>query len=495
MGTTTWIKQAAWVVAWDAAARKHYFLRDADVVFRDNEIVFVGKGYDGQADVIIAGKDRMVLPGFIGIHSHPTSEPVLKGLSEERRSRRLGMMTIYEYMPLVGRPIDPDDTRARARSLIIHDDATRSAATKLALWEMLRSGVTTFTDYTPFWDGWIDEIVATGIRACMAPSFRSANWYTPNGHELLYSWDEPSGRQAFREALDVLDVVKKHPSGRLFGMMAPGQVDTCSAELLIDARDAARERGLPMQLHVSQSTVEFREIVRRHGKTPLEWLEGLGILGDNFIIGHGIFLDHHSSIRWHERRDLDRLAASGTSVAHCPNEFARGGWMLENLGLYRKKGINVGLGTDTYPHNFLEEMRWATILCKIAGADVDATSAAEVFHVGTVGSARALRREDIGRLAPGCKADLVLVDTAHPLMQPLHDPLRSLMFSALERAVRDVYVDGRQVVKDGKVLTIDVEAALDALNAGQRKGLVDVAKKDWAKRSAEEVFPLSLELR
>ena len=95
----------------------------------------------------------------------------------------------------------------------------------------------------------------------------------------------------------------------------------------------------------------------------------------------------------------------------------------------------------------------------------------------------------LGRLLPGCKADFSLVDLAHPYMQPPLEPVRSLIFSASERAIRDVYVDGQQVVRDGKVLTIDIEAAVEAMNDGQRRRLATVPERDWARRTAEELAP------
>jgi cytosine/adenosine deaminase-related metal-dependent hydrolase len=111
-----------------------------------------------------------------------------------------------------------------------------------------------------------------------------------------------------------------------------------------------------------------------------------------------------------------------------------------------------------------------------------------------VGGAKALRRDDIGRLAPGAKADLSLVDLAHPAMQPLRDPLKSLVFSALERPITDVFVDGRQVVAEGKVLTIDLDAVIATINRGQREALARAPEYDYAKRPVEEIFPLTLEM-
>lgn len=484
------------MVAWDG--EQHVYLKGADLAFDESGIRFVGHGFADHADEVIDGRSRLVMPGFVNIHCHPTSEPLQRGLTEERKSRKLGMSTIYEYLQLVGRS---NKTKTLADSVaskdpqIFEDSQTRTAASHVAFAELLQSGVTTVVDYSPNRVNWLDDVAAIGIRACIAPSFRSAGWYTTNGHEVLYRWDEEAGRQAFDEAMRVLDAVKQHPCDRLFGMVAPGQIDTCTEHLLRDAKAAARERNLPMTLHAAQSVVEFREMMRRHGKTPIEWLEHLGLLDERFIVGHGIFLDHHSWLNWPDRNDLDRLAKSGASIAHCPNQFARGGVVLETFGSYRKRGINIGIGTDTFPHNFIDEMRWAIILCKVAQRDVDATGAADMYHCATVGGANALGRPDLGRLAVGCKADIVLADTSHPHLQPLRDPLRGLIFSALERPIRDVYVDGRQLVREGKVLTIDVAKAAAILNEGQKRALMGVAERDWAKRTADEAFPLALPVR
>jgi cytosine/adenosine deaminase-related metal-dependent hydrolase len=123
---------------------------------------------------------------------------------------------------------------------------------------------------------------------------------------------------------------------------------------------------------------------------------------------------------------------------------------------------------------------------------VTALATADVLNAATVGGARILGRDDIGRLAKGCRADLVLVDARHPAMQPLRDPLRSLVYAAAERAVRDVYVAGRQVVADGKVLTLDHQGAALRVTEAQRRAELRVPGLDYAKRPAAELVPLSL---
>ncbi|MBU2532081.1 MAG: amidohydrolase family protein, partial [Alphaproteobacteria bacterium] len=278
----------------------------------------------------------------------------------------------------------------------------------------------------------------------------------------------------------------------LSGMLCPAQIDTCSAELLRDAYDYATERNLPFQTHAAQSINEFHEIFRRTGMTPVAWLESLGVLSDRSIVGHGIFLDHHPWLHWTSRDDLDRLRNAGATVAHCPTVFMRRGIALHTLGSYMRRGVNVGLGTDTFPHNFLEEMRNALTIARAVAESVDDITTAEVYHAATVGGARALRRTDLGKLAVGAKADFVIVDTKHPAMMPMREPIRSLVYVAAERAVRDVWVGGEQVVADGKPLFIDHVAASEALARAQVRSLAAVPKLDWAGRTADEMVPMVL---
>jgi hypothetical protein len=141
------------------------------------------------------------------------------------------------------------------------------------------------------------------------------------------------------EAFALIQRAEQHPSGRLFGMACPAQIDTCAPELLRDSRAEAKARGLSWQIHAAQSVVEFHEITRRHGFTPIQWLHEMGLLDERAVIGHGIFLDDHPSTPWHTKRDLDILADTGTTVAHCPTVFARRGivpeagssWFLSKL--------------------------------------------------------------------------------------------------------------------------------------------------------------------
>ncbi len=475
--TVTLIRNASFVVAWDATAKAHAYMQDADVAFaasgdQGGALTFVGRGYDGAADTVVDGKGLMVMPGLVNIHSHPSSEPMNKGLLDEIGSPGLYNSSLYEYMPIF---------RADAEAV--------PACVNVALAELLLSGVTTLADLSMAHPGWLDLLGQSGMRVCIAPMFRSARWFTKNGHVVEYAFDAKAGEKAMVESMALIDRAEQHPSGRLFGMAVPAQIDTCTPELLKDSFDEAKRRGISWQIHAAQSVVEFHEITRRHGVTPIGWLDSMGLLSEKSIIGHGIFLDDHPRTKWHTETDLARLAETGTSVAHCPTVFARRGIAMKDLGRYMRKGVNIGLGTDTYPHNFLDEMRLAAYIARTQADNPRTLTTTDLFNAATIGGAKALGRDDIGRLAVGARADMVLVDVTHPAMRPARDPVRSLVYAAGDRAIRSVYVDGQCVVENGKCLTIDYAAAAEALHEAQKRVLANAPGQDWAHRPVEKISP------
>lgn len=482
----TLIRKAAWAAVWDANTGRHAYQRDIDIAFDERGIQHIGPDYRGRADDVIAGERLFAMPGLIDVHSHLLSENIGRSITEEVGEPGLYMSGLYDPKPLVLPGHSMELSQADAEGM--------RGATQAAIAELLLSGVTTIVDLALPYEGWLDTLAASGIRAYAAPMYRSARWAPCDGHRLDYVWDEAAGTRAMAKAIDAVRAAMRHPSGRLYGMVSPAQVDTCTPELLRESRAEAERLGVPMTLHTSQSVVEFQEMIRRHGLSPVQWLAEQGLLNPHLILGHGLFLDHHSWLHWHSRRDLPLLAESGAVVAHCPVVFARYGQVMESFGGYVRAGVKMAIGTDTQPHNMLEEMRMAAILSRIGAEHVGDVALGDVFHAATAGGAKALGRDDIGRIALGAKSDLVLVDLSHPAMRPARDPIRSLVFSAADRAVKDVYVDGRKVVGDGRVMTIDRNSASQAIEAIQQHLIDEMPHRDKRGRTVEDVSPLALPL-
>ena len=129
-------------------------------------------------------------------------------------------------------------------------------------------------------------------------------------------------------------------------------------------------RAARFSTHIGQSVVEVREMIRRHNMTPVQWAAANGLLKSDTVLAHCILLDDHPQIRWHTSKDLDLIAESGASVAHCPQPFARYGLAMDHVGRYRARGVNVGLGTDCAPHNLIEEMRLAIVAGRLMSEDI-----------------------------------------------------------------------------------------------------------------------------
>ena len=475
MTEVTVIRNVDTIVAYDPVNERHVYLHGGDVAFDETGLRCVGQRFDGEATIELSGKARMVMPGLIDIHCHSHDEPLAKGIFEDVGTAALWGNAMYEFSGLIDGGSD-----------------ARAACLTVMLGDLMRSGATTVLDIAGLHDAWLDIAAQSGVRAYLAPGFRQADWVVHDSHRLDLDWDEKAGRQAFARALDFVDRARAHPSGRLDGVVSPSQVETCRPDLLVDAAAEARRRGMRITIHAAQTMAEHEELMRRTGLTAVQYLDRLGVLGPDVILGHCIFADHHSWTRQRTRDDLATLAARGTSVAHCPVTFARSGMALETLGAYRRGGVNVAIGTDSYPFNMLEEMRQALICSRLGGKSVFDLSTGHIFDAATRAGARALGRTDIGRLSVGAKADLLVVDLSAPTMLPVYDPLRSLLHCAAERAVEKVYVDGRLIVDQGKPTLIDYDGALREMQALQNWACARAGALDPRGRDIAELAPKSL---
>ena len=272
--------------------------------------------------------------------------------------------------------------------------------------------------------------------------------------------------QATLQAMDAIVRGWRIDRDRVRLAIAPTIPHHCSDEFLIGCRDLAREHGLPLHSHVSESKVQVIAGLRTYGGTLTAHMDALGLVGPDFTVAHGVWLDD---------ADMQLLGAKGASVAHNPGSNMRLGNGLADMRRMLECGINVGIGTDgsscSDNQNMFEAMRLASFVSKVQGPDWQRwITTGEVLHAATVGSARALGFGDrLGRIAPGFKADVVFLDSRHINMIPLIDATNSLVHAEDGGAVHSVMVGGRMVVEDRKLLHVDLDAlALQAENAVDR---------------------------
>jgi cytosine/adenosine deaminase-related metal-dependent hydrolase len=210
-------------------------------------------------------------------------------------------------------------------------------------------------------------------------------------------------------------------------------------------------------MHTSQSLFEFHDCLRRYNKTPVQFLDSIGFMDPNTILTHLIYTTLHPASGYPpgDTSDLQLVADCGAHVAHCSMVYARRGKTLGSFSRYREVGINVPLGTDTFPQDMIEEMRWAALACKWIDRNANRGTAREVFNAATIDGARALGRDDIGRLVPGAKADITIVNLSRLHIGPVDDPIKSLVYAASGTDVDTVLVDGKVVVEGRRVPGID----------------------------------------
>ncbi len=468
----------------------HRIVRDGVVVFQGSEITYVGKSYEGGVDQTIDARGKLVSPGFINIHALASTS-----ITHLRLDGSMSALNVSKAYVVDGEG-DLD---------LAGEDLQTSS---LFAWvELLKGGATTSVAITPMapsrWESPREqaEVLAKtagelGARAYISHQYRSGVKYWTGDGASHYHWNEQAGSTGLARAIQFVEKFEGSCGDRVRTMLFPYQFDTCSPELLKETKQAARERDLIIHMHAAQSLSEFHESLRRYGKTPVQYLYDTGFLDDKVILTHVLYttLNPLSGYPKNDAQDIQLLAESGTTVAHCPVLYSRGvrgEGMLRSFGEYLRMGCNMTLGTDTFPMDMIVEMRYAAIMGKLADQDPLAVTARDVFNAATLGGAKALGREDLGRLAPGAKADIVIVDLTGLHVGLIDDPIKTLVYMASQRDIETVIVDGGVVVEGGRVPGVDEEELARKANEVNQRQKMAFARQNPMGLSAEELFPPS----
>ncbi|WP_296739252.1 amidohydrolase family protein [Mesorhizobium sp.] len=439
---------AAWVVGHEDG--KHILLPCGEVVYQDAEILYVGHGFAGEVDERIDCGRSLIAPGFIDLDALSDLDTTVLSFDNHPAWRK-GRVWPKSYMD------------AGPYEMYTPDELVFQKAHAFA--QLIRNGVTTALPIASLfyreWGETVEEFEGAagaaaelGLRVYLGPAYRTGNSYVePDGRIDLF-FDEPRGLKGLDDAIAFCGRMDGRHRGLVRTMLAPDRIETCTAELLRRTAAAGRELGVPVRLHCSQSEFERQTVSRLHGMTSIEWLESLGFLTDRTLLPHGTHVSP-SRLAPGPGRDLEIIAESGAVVVHCPLVAGRFGNGLESFATYRARGIRIGLGTDTSPPDMLLNMQIGLMTCRLAEGNATACRAEDYFDAATLGGADALGRTDLGRLAPGCRADLVVWDLANPDLGQIIDPIQTLMISASGRDARTVVIDGRTVMRDRQIPGVD----------------------------------------
>lgn len=480
--------QGGYIVGFDGA--RHAVLEGGCVVFEGSTITFVGFPDDPacpSADMTIQMPGRLISPGLINLHC----------------------IANIDLQPL---RIDVDSAgfpRSQAwfdSGADIWDAAGFRTSARYSVAALLRHGATTFCNVTTmaskrYHDPEVEPkalaeaALELGARAYLAHNFQDHSRYLDDAGRTVVVPDARRGQDGLKAATDLIAWLQHLGSDRIQGFLFPYTTETCSDDLLKAASEAARNLGVTLRSHFAQYPAETQRWLAEHGVSPVERLARLGVLGPEVTLTHAIYLRGHPEIGGNLADDLQPLVDSGTTVAHCPVVFARRGKLLYSFERYRAAGLNLALGTDTVPPDLIREMHMATTLAKVADNDPLAASAASVYEAATLGGARALGRDDLGRLAVGAKADISIFNLHALHIGVVDDPIKALVHYASGADTEMVIVDGRTVVEHGRVIGV-AEAALLAEGhhawTHYKAGLV---ARDPQGRSADDLYPPALPLR
>jgi 5-methylthioadenosine/S-adenosylhomocysteine deaminase len=472
--------RARWVVGHQNG--EHRLIENGVIVTRGDRIVHVGTAWDGQPDETIDAPNCLAIPGLISTHAHVaaqvTDRLVLDG--GRRDFLRSGFLNCAPRK-LSGGP-----------SLGSFEDADASIAYAFAA--LLRHGVTTIVEGGN--TGNVGEIMlryagASGARLYYSPAFATGEYLYEDDGRLVVHRDEKAGFEGLESAVRFIEEHDGAFDGRYHGMLNPDEFYLSTPELLRRTRTEADRLGVGITLHFCEQLFEFHETLRLTGHTPVQMLNDIGFLQPDVLLGHCIYIAGHPMVAYPWDDDIGLIAASGATVAHAPLALARRGVSLSTFDRYRKAGVNIGIGTDSYPYDVIAEMRMASLAGKIIGMDNEAATSRDVFNAATLGGAKALGRDDLGRLSPGAKADVVLVDFDDVAIGPVWDPIRSLVMCASGSHVRTVLVDGKIIVDEGRVLFADEHELMRKAQSSCETVWQKFPQTHWTGQQMADLFPPS----
>jgi cytosine/adenosine deaminase-related metal-dependent hydrolase len=465
------------VVGWSGS--HHELVPDGSVLIEGDRVMSVGTDQSASADRVIDAAGKIVCPGFINLHVHSQLNIGDYLLADVTKKDYLAANWFVFGAPLKEKVEAPPA-------------AAVALGRKYALYSALRNGSTTVLD-PGGGPGALEDYVAIvgqlGGRVFFSPPYRSHDIFTDAQGRHYYEERQDKGRPGLQKAVEFIKQYHGAHGGRLQGILNPAQAETCEPTLLKESAAAARELDVPIHIHAGGNFREFLQILNTYRKPVVGYLADSGILGPRTTIGHMAITGGHSRVDYPRGDELKLLAESGATVGHCPYKCAKMGFAMESFDQYLAAGVKIGLGTDTYPLDIVAEMRYASLISRLVDKNASGARPADVFNAATVGGARALGRDDLGRLAAGAKADVVIINLRNTRYGPLCDPINALVEYGSGADVETVIVDGAIVVENGRSTRIDEAELFAQAEAGAKRAWDNWAGRDWNGRTVEQIIP------
>jgi len=414
--------QNALIIPLDDEERENPWI-NGDIYIENNTIKEVGTDLTCKRAgcEIINAKDCLVLPGFVNCHTH-AAMTMLRSYADD--------MPLMEWL---SQKIWPREAHLNEEDIYW--------GTMLSILEMIKSGTTTFADMYFYMDLTARAVEESGIRASLSRGMigfgERAEFALKESEAFVRAWQGKAG-------------------GRISCLLGPHAPYTCPPEYLKIVMQLADSLGVGLHIHLAETLSEVSDIEKQYGLRPVKLMESIGLFENRLVLAaHCVHLS---------KEEIEILAKYRVGIAHNPESNMKLASGIAPVPQLLKAGVMVGLGTDGAASNnnldMLEEMRSCALLHKVATLDSTVLPSYQVLEMGTKNGARVVGIENLGSVRPGYKADLILIDLKKPHLTPMYDPVANTVYAAQSSDVNTVIIDGKVVMKDRQMLTIDEEKVL-----------------------------------
>jgi len=408
--------------------------RNGDIAIKDGKIVDIGEGvknrYFGKTVVC---KNKIAIPGLINTHTH-AAMTLLRGYGSDNPLK----VWLEEYIwPVEGQFVSYEFVKE---------------GTEIAVYEMLRNGITAFVDMYFYENAVADVINKVGMRGILSTG--------------ILDFPTPGAKTPEEGLKKTEEFIKEHKNSEyVYPAVGPHAPYTCSPETLKKAMDLSEKYDVLYHIHISETEFEVQTVKEKYGKTPVEHLNSIGVLNERVLAAHMV---HPTD------KEIDILAERGVKVAHCPESNLKLASGIAPVPKMIEKGVVVGIGTDGTASNddldLILEVSTAAKLHKGYWKDPTVVNAKQALAMATREGAKAVRLENkIGTLEKGKAADIVLIDTDQPHLNPLFDPYTQIVYSGKGLDVDTVVINGEIKVLNKEVLVLDKEYILEIANKWKDK--------------------------
>ena len=430
------------VVTMDARRR---VLKDGAVLIKDSMIEQVGKPAEvspqNRPEFRIDARGKVVLPGLIDTHVH-LAQALIRGCADD--TSLIDWLQKFVW-PLQGN-FDAEDGRVSA---------------ELCMLEMVKSGTTTFLEsllHSRYgFDGIAETVKQSGMRGILSKTVMGLPGYGSE-KSIMHPGMIEDGETCLREVETYFKRWNGKAEDRIRVWYGARSLGGCTPQLYEQVASGAKRLGTGVTMHLSEVQEDVRYTEKEFGKMPAEFMDQVGLVGPNVVFAHGV---------WLTEKEWDILAKKGASVAHCPSSNMKLSSGIAKVPEMMSAGVNVGLGCDGGPSNnsydMIREMKTASLLQKARTLDPLTMSAETVLEMATINGAKALGLEDqIGSIEPGKKGDIIIVTMQKPHLIPTFNPVSHIAYAALGSDVETTIIDGKIVMDNRRVSTLDEERILQS---------------------------------